>query len=110
MLRSFAYAHGAAARAVGSAAAEERLGQWERGAREAFLAAYRDAVAAAPVRLVPDDAAAFQRVVAAWELDKTLYEIAYEARNRPGWLGLPLRVLAPEIPDQGSADTGGAPA
>ena len=27
-------------------------------------------------------------------LEKTVYEIAYEAANRPAWLGVPLRGLA----------------
>ena len=30
----------------------------------------------------------------ALELDKTLYEVVYEARNRPAWLGIPTTAMA----------------
>ena len=96
MLRSFAYARGAAERTAEGSDFEhqqERLDMWERAAREAFLAGYRNAVQHAPNPLVPDTDDAFASALAAWELDKTLYEIAYEIRNRPDWLALPLRAL-----------------
>jgi maltose alpha-D-glucosyltransferase/alpha-amylase len=112
MLRSFAYARGAAERAADGAAnraASRRLEAWETGARRAFLEGYRQALAATEMRLVPEDDKAFGRALAAWELDKALYEVAYEARNRPDWLELPLRSLLPDLLDQ-AADTGGAPA
>jgi len=112
MLRSFAYARGAAERAADGAAnraASRRLEAWETGARRAFLEGYRQALAATEMRLVPEDDKAFGRALAAWELDKVLYEVAYEARNRPDWLELPLRSLLPDLLDQ-AADTGGAPA
>ncbi|MGH2615182.1 MAG: maltokinase N-terminal cap-like domain-containing protein [Thermomicrobiales bacterium] len=96
MLRSFAYARGAAERAAGERAGREvriRFSRWEAEARVAFLMAYREALGAAPAPLVPADDDAFARALAAWELDKALYEIAYEVRNRPEWLELPLRSL-----------------
>ena len=114
MLRSFAYARGAAERAAeASPAAGEvsrRLDAWESGARRAFLEGYRQALAAAAMRLVPDDDAAFARALVAWELDKALYEVAYEARNRPDWLDLPLRSLLPDLFDQAADSAEGAPA
>jgi maltose alpha-D-glucosyltransferase/alpha-amylase len=110
MLRSFAYARHATEKGMPDLAPHhrERLARWEWEARRAFLAEYEAAVASAPVPLVPGEDAAFTRALAAWELDKALYEIAYEARNRPDWIDLPLRAL---LPDDGQAGvTGGAPA
>jgi maltose alpha-D-glucosyltransferase/alpha-amylase len=115
MLRSFAYARGAAERAAEASSAPDRearsrLGVWESGARRAFLEGYRQALVAAGMRFVPEDDTAFARAVTAWELDKALYEVAYEARNRPDWLKLPLRSLLPDLIDQAADSAGGAPA
>jgi trehalose synthase-fused probable maltokinase len=113
MLRSFAYARGAAERMAKDAAnreARSRLAAWERGARRAFLGGYRQTLAATATRFVPTDDAAFDRALAAWELDKALYEVAYEARNRPDWLELPLRSLLPDLFAQAADAAGGAPA
>jgi trehalose synthase-fused probable maltokinase len=96
MLRSFAYARGAAEREYQDAAREPdraRLSAWETAARRAFLKGYREAIRDAPVPLVPAADEAFRAALAAWELDKALYEIAYEVRNRPHWVELPLRSL-----------------
>jgi trehalose synthase-fused probable maltokinase len=90
MLRSFAYARGVAERGGGNPAA---LAAWESAARQAYLEGYRAAVRAAPLPLVPADEEAFMAALAAWELDKALYEVAYELRNRPDWVELPLRGL-----------------
>ena len=113
MLRSFAYARGAAERAAGDAsdpAAKGRLEDWEIGARRAFLEGYRHALAGSHRQFVPEDDEGFARALAAWELDKALYEVAYEARNRPNWLELSLRSLLPEVLDQAADTAGGAPA
>jgi maltose alpha-D-glucosyltransferase/alpha-amylase len=112
MLRSFAYARGAAERAADASdrAVTDRLEAWEAGARRAFLEGYREALVATAMRFVPGDDDAFARALAAWELDKALYEVAYEARNRPDWLELPLRSLLPDLVDQAADAAGGAPA
>ncbi|MGH8574332.1 MAG: hypothetical protein ACREX8_17410, partial [Gammaproteobacteria bacterium] len=102
MLRSFAYARGAAERAIeveANRGDQERLFAWETAARRVFLEGYRSAIRAAPVSLAPAAEDAFRRALAAWELDKALYEIAYEVRNRPDWIALPLRSLLPDLPD-----------
>lgn len=98
MLRSFAYARGAAVLSLpgnNTAEAESRLLEWESAARSAFLSAYRQTISDEQRHLVPESAADFARALRAWELDKALYEVAYEARNRPTWLAIPLAALTP---------------
>nr|WP_232531151.1 phosphotransferase [Microlunatus antarcticus] len=85
MMRSFDYA---AASVPGDAA-----GAWRDGCREAFLAGYTDGRG-----LGADDAG----LLAAYEADKAVYEVVYETRNRPDWVGIPLgavAVLAAAPPD-----------
>ena len=113
MLRSFAYARGAAERAADMAANQAvnaRLQHWESGVRQAFLRGYRQALESTSVPLIPEGDDAFERALAAWELDKALYEVAYEARNRPDWIELPLRSLLPDLFDQPAEGSGTAPA
>lgn len=100
MLRSLGYARGAALRAVPEAERDDRLtdrlDEWETATRSAFLAGYRSAVGGGPVSPVPEDERALSAALAAWELDKALYEVLYELANRPDWLALPLgSLLAP---------------
>lgn len=71
MLRSFDYAA-----AVGGASDPA----WSAGAQRAFLDAYRAHAGEA----LDDD------VLRALVLDKALYEVVYEVRNRPDWVGIPL--------------------
>ena len=78
MLRSFDYAAGSVARAESPVDATA----WAAACRQAFLDGY------ASVAGAPDaDAVALIRAL---ELDKALYEVVYEARNRPSWLPIPL--------------------
>ncbi len=58
---------------------------WVRETQAAFLDGY---AAAAPA-----DPRAHPALLAAFELDKALYEVVYEARNRPTWLSIPLHAV-----------------
>jgi starch synthase (maltosyl-transferring) len=57
----------------------------------AFLAAYRSVVAGES--WWPADEAVADRLLAAWKLDKAVYELLYEIDNRPDWIDVPLSAL-----------------
>ena len=80
MLRSFDYAA-----AVGRA----HTSRWASEARDAFWAAYRAGRGDDPSSPSSGDGAQ-DDLLAALELDKALYEVVYEVRNRPDWVGIPL--------------------
>ncbi len=77
MLRSFDYAAGS----VGLADPSRDASGWASDCRRAFLEGY--AAVAGP--LDTDT----QSLIRALELDKALYEVVYEARNRPTWVPIP---------------------
>ena len=81
MLRSFDYAAGS----VHLADALLDATAWAADSRAAFLDGY--AFVAGPAD------AADQVLTRALELDKALYEVVYEARQRPGWLPIPLQAV-----------------
>jgi maltokinase len=65
---------------------------WERHNREAFLAGYRATRQMGD--LVPPDEETWRAVLAAYEMDKALYEVAYERAYRPDWAHIPLGAVA----------------
>jgi maltokinase len=66
-------------------AQEERATGWLRACRDAFLDTYRSAAGDAGW-LAGDH----ELLLRAFELDKAVYEVMYEARHRPAWLRIPL--------------------
>ena len=86
MLRSFDYAAHQTTVHLGE---DDRRwpppGPAAEAARTAFLAGY----SARTGRDLTQDATAM-RLLRALELDKALYEVVYEARNRPSWVPIPL--------------------
>jgi maltokinase len=97
MLRSFDYAGYHRVIEVGwDQQLNYRAGEWSTRNRDAFCAGYA-AVAGAN----PCDHGVLLRAA---EADKAVYEAVYEARNRPGWLPIPLTSLNKLTnPDEGSA-------
>ena len=83
MLRSFDYAarHLLAEQPV-NAGLEYRASEWAERNRDAFCTGYGRAVGRDP----REDGV----LLRAFELDKAVYEVVYEARNRPTWLAIPL--------------------
>ena len=86
MLRSFAYAASAAAILRDTPAPAD----WEQRARIEFLAGYLDSVDPA---LLPPGQEAINRLIALFELEKAVYELAYELNNRPDWVRIPVAGL-----------------
>ena len=94
MVRSFHYAVHSAVRA-GDFVEPERavaIASWARlwyvSAAGAYLREYLDAVEGAPFAAQTREEV--RVVLQAFLLDKALYEVAYEANNRPDWLPIPV--------------------
>jgi maltokinase len=86
MLRSFDYAARHQLIDVGATPQSEfRATEWADRNRAAFCSGYAEGGG-----LDPAEAAVLLR---AFEADKAVYELVYEARNRPNWLPIPLASL-----------------
>jgi len=77
MLRSFDYVAGSLARREPPVDAT----RWAADARRAYLDGYAS--------VAGDLLDEFAELLAAFELDKAVYEITYEARHRPSWIPIP---------------------
>lgn len=92
MLRSFDYAAHAVVMTAASAdgtddeGRDDRARTWVDRNSQAFLAGYLG-----DRTLTPDE----DTLLRAYVADKAVYEAVYEARNRPGWLPIPLAALTP---------------
>jgi maltose alpha-D-glucosyltransferase/alpha-amylase len=96
MLRSFQYASRAAALRVGRSLTsldEEKLEPWltlwYKGVAGTFLTSYLKAIPAGSVVL--EDPAETDSLLEFFLFEKALYELDYEANNRPDWIEIPAR-------------------
>jgi maltose alpha-D-glucosyltransferase/alpha-amylase len=98
LLRSLDYA--AATAASGRTPESEKASQrraklaekFRVGASRAFVECYKATLAAAPRPWVSE--VAFSALLDLFLLEKAVYEIRYEAANRPAWIGIPLSGVA----------------
>jgi maltokinase len=95
MLRSFDYAAQSVVKDLYSAEAPHsqiayRAQEWVQRNRNAFLTGYAESrLEAGGEALTPTELT----LIDAYEADKAVYEVVYEARNRPGWLDIPLAAV-----------------
>ncbi|MEQ8347778.1 MAG: maltose alpha-D-glucosyltransferase [Sneathiellaceae bacterium] len=96
MMRSFDFAARSALRwaqtqPVGEEAAREVVVSWSRASRQVFWTSYAAGMEGA--ESWPGEQVA-TTLLDLFALEKVLYEIAYEATNRPNWIDVPLAGLA----------------
>ncbi|MEI2777131.1 MAG: phosphotransferase [Tetrasphaera sp.] len=86
MLRSFDYAGGSLEQETRGFSARA----WVAAAQDAFVAGYAARAGSDPRTAGP--------LLGAYLVDKALYEVVYETRNRPTWVGIPLAALDRLLP------------
>jgi len=97
MLRSFDYARAVAldkalaTRPDAHDVLAPAFDSWYRASVEAFLEGYRNGLSGSLVWPEEDDDA--ERLIALFQIEKALYEVRYEANNRPTWFSIPVRGL-----------------
>lgn len=93
MTRSFHYAAGLALRETGAPDKELRLlaDAWAERAINTFLSGYADVDEVH--RLLPQARASRDALLSVFEMDKAVYEVAYEMAHRPALVDLPIRAV-----------------
>jgi len=91
MLRSLHYASAVALTERDGEEFEQPAAAWEARNRRAFLDGYLPAAARGGI--LPSNRAAVGAVLAAFELEKAVYELSYERAHRPEWEHIPRTAL-----------------
>lgn len=96
MLRSFDYSGYSAAFRMDECPDEKEhlmaiAREWGSETGERFLKGYLEAMRRSCPHLLPKDARDFHLLLLCFKLEKALYEIRYELRNRPRWVNIALR-------------------
>jgi maltose alpha-D-glucosyltransferase / alpha-amylase len=111
MVRSFDYAASAAVMNLadvdaGSVALVQTLAEaWRQATEQAFLETYRETIAGCPSW--PEDDGVVRRLLDLFLLEKALYEICYEAANRPNWIRIPLKGVTKLLASEATPDDQG---
>jgi maltose alpha-D-glucosyltransferase/alpha-amylase len=105
MLRSFHYAAASAlidgrVRPGDADALAPWADVWWYWVSRSFLDAYR--AAAAPSGLLPRSVQETRLLLDCYQIEKALYELAYELNHRPAWLRIPLRGIRSLLQEGGS--------
>jgi maltokinase len=103
MLRSFHYAAAVAQREHGDEDdVSELAAAWEAHNRSRFLDGYLDTVGIDAVLPAPHRDRI--RLLTVFELDKAVYEVAYEASHRADWVGIPLSAVQRIVEESAHGD------
>ena len=96
MLRSFDYSGYSAAFRISNSPREkeslmESAKEWGRQTQERFLEGYLKTMCQSCGFVLPEDPRNFRLLLLCFKLEKALYEIRYELRNRPRWVNIAVR-------------------